>query len=155
MGRPCSFSRPVGPIPSDGRSVNFSRSESFTHLAITTWHFPVLWSHSHAIANHFPIGHPSFHYFSSSTLNSGVLLGCAPEKGKSTLVTYVAKSILLAFSHIPTRDVTCAYPLLVYGWNLTLNQNRCDRLLVLTWYTRVRFDLNLSVIDCGFIDHDL
>ncbi|WZZ08988.1 hypothetical protein YC2023_094909 [Brassica napus] len=40
----------------------------------------MLWPHSHAIANHFPIGHPSFHYSSSSTLNSGVLSGCVPEK---------------------------------------------------------------------------
>ena len=32
----------------------------------------VLWPHTHAITNHFPIGHPSFH--------SGVLSGCAPEK---------------------------------------------------------------------------
>uniref|UniRef100_A0A0D3AVJ1 Uncharacterized protein n=1 Tax=Brassica oleracea var. oleracea TaxID=109376 RepID=A0A0D3AVJ1_BRAOL len=40
----------------------------------------MLWPHSHAIANHFPIGHPSFHYSSSSTLNSSVLSGCAPEK---------------------------------------------------------------------------
>ncbi|CAF2039836.1 unnamed protein product [Brassica napus] len=44
----------------------------------------MLWPHSHAIANHFPIGHPSFHYSSSSTLNSGVLSGCVPEKKKST-----------------------------------------------------------------------
>ncbi|CAG7893841.1 unnamed protein product [Brassica rapa] len=40
----------------------------------------MLWPHSHAIANHFPIGHPSFHYSRSSTLNSGVLSGCVPEK---------------------------------------------------------------------------
>ncbi|WZZ17652.1 hypothetical protein YC2023_110741 [Brassica napus] len=50
----------------------------------------MLWPHSHAIANHFPIGHPSFHYSSSSTLNSGVLSGCVPEK--------VAKSIFLSLS---------------------------------------------------------
>ncbi|WZZ00259.1 hypothetical protein YC2023_072587 [Brassica napus] len=52
----------------------------FTDPAITTRAFPMLWPHSYAIANHFPIGHPSFHYSSSSTLNSGVLSGCAPEK---------------------------------------------------------------------------
>ncbi|KAJ4890066.1 Uncharacterized protein Rs2_29814 [Raphanus sativus] len=51
-----------------------------TNPAITTRPFPVLWPHSHAIANHFPIGHPSFHYSSSSTLNSGVLSECVPEK---------------------------------------------------------------------------
>ncbi|WZZ34676.1 hypothetical protein YC2023_018077 [Brassica napus] len=74
MGHPRPLSRPVGPILSDG-------SESlFTNPAITTRPFPVLWPHSHAIANHFPIGHPSFHYSSSSTLNSRVLSGCAPEK---------------------------------------------------------------------------
>ncbi|CAG7910901.1 unnamed protein product, partial [Brassica rapa] len=44
----------------------------------------VLWPHSHAIANHFPIGHPSFYYSSSSTLNSGVLSGCAPEKNATS-----------------------------------------------------------------------
>ncbi|WZY89707.1 hypothetical protein YC2023_046442 [Brassica napus] len=85
MGHPRPLSRPVGPIPSDGRSVNFSKGSKslFTDPAITTRPFPVLWPHSHAIANHFPIGHPSFHYSSSSTLNSGVLSGCAPEKVKS------------------------------------------------------------------------
>ncbi|WZZ59036.1 hypothetical protein YC2023_059143 [Brassica napus] len=41
----------------------------------------MLWPHSHPIANHFPIGHTYFHYSSSSTLNSRVLSGCAPEKG--------------------------------------------------------------------------
>ncbi|CAN6815338.1 unnamed protein product [Brassica oleracea var. botrytis] len=40
----------------------------------------MLWPHLHAIANHFPIDHPSFHYSNSSTLNSRDLLGCAPEK---------------------------------------------------------------------------
>ncbi|KAJ4890065.1 V-type proton ATPase proteolipid subunit [Raphanus sativus] len=81
MGHPRPLSRPVGPIPSDGRSLIFQGSKSlFTDPAITTRPFPVLWPHSHAIANHFPIGHPSFHYSSSSTLNSGVLSGCVPEK---------------------------------------------------------------------------
>ncbi|WZZ47570.1 hypothetical protein YC2023_043829 [Brassica napus] len=44
--------------------------------------------HSHGIAKHFPLGHPSFHYSSSSTLNSGVLNGYMPEKRyiSSTLV---------------------------------------------------------------------
>ncbi|CAN6971813.1 unnamed protein product [Brassica rapa subsp. trilocularis] len=42
--------------------------------------FPVLWPHSHGIANHFPAGHSSFNYFSSSTLNFGVLNGCVTEK---------------------------------------------------------------------------
>ncbi|WZZ23653.1 hypothetical protein YC2023_007054 [Brassica napus] len=83
----------VTPRPSitNGPSTSaFSaRSKSlFTDHAITTRIFPVLWPHSHAIANHFPIGHPFFHYSSSSTLNSGVLSGCAPEK--------VAKSIMLS-----------------------------------------------------------
>ncbi|CAN6980925.1 unnamed protein product, partial [Brassica rapa subsp. trilocularis] len=48
----------------------------------------MLWPHSYAIANHFPIGHPSFHYSSSSTLNSGVLSRCVPEKtecGRATI----------------------------------------------------------------------
>ncbi|CAG7885750.1 unnamed protein product, partial [Brassica rapa] len=44
----------------------------------------VLWPHSHAITNHFPIGHPSFHYSRSSTLNSGVLSGCVPEKNATS-----------------------------------------------------------------------
>ncbi|WZY72353.1 hypothetical protein YC2023_004593 [Brassica napus] len=52
----------------------------FTDPTITTRPFPMLWLHSHAIANHFPIGHPFFHYSSSSTLNSRVLSGCVPEK---------------------------------------------------------------------------
>ncbi|WZY68806.1 hypothetical protein YC2023_001046 [Brassica napus] len=78
MGHPRPLSRPVGSIPSDG-----SKS-LFTDPAITTRPFPVLWPHSHAIANHFPIGHPSFHYSSSSTLNSGVLSGCAPEKNATS-----------------------------------------------------------------------
>ena len=53
----------------------------FIDSAITTWPFPVLWPHSHGIANHFPVGHPSFHYYSSSsTLNYGVLNGCMTEK---------------------------------------------------------------------------
>ncbi|WZZ84044.1 hypothetical protein YC2023_104616 [Brassica napus] len=64
----------VGPLISEG-----SKS-LFTDSAITIRPFSLLWPHSHAIANHFPIGHPSFHYSSSSTLNSGVLSGCAPEK---------------------------------------------------------------------------
>uniref|UniRef100_A0A0D3E9M9 3-oxoacyl-[acyl-carrier-protein] reductase n=1 Tax=Brassica oleracea var. oleracea TaxID=109376 RepID=A0A0D3E9M9_BRAOL len=34
----------------------------------------------HGIANHFPIGHPSFHYSSPSTLNAGVLNGFVTEK---------------------------------------------------------------------------
>ncbi|WZZ04169.1 hypothetical protein YC2023_090090 [Brassica napus] len=84
MGHPRPLSRPVGPIPSDGRSLIFEGSKSlFTDPAITTRPFPMLWPHSHAIANHFPIGHPSFHYSSSSTLNSGVLSGCVPEKASS------------------------------------------------------------------------
>ncbi|WZZ21290.1 hypothetical protein YC2023_122677 [Brassica napus] len=81
MGHPRPLSRPVGPIPPDGRSLIFQGSKSlFTDPAITTRPFPMLWPHSHANANHFPIGHPSFHYSSSSTLNSGVLSGCVPEK---------------------------------------------------------------------------
>ncbi|WZZ26276.1 hypothetical protein YC2023_009677 [Brassica napus] len=92
MGHPRPLSRPVGPCRSSDRSVNFSKGSKslFTDPAITTRPFPMLWSHSHAIANHFLIGHPSFYYSNSSTLNSGVLSGCAPEK--------VAKSILLSLS---------------------------------------------------------
>ncbi|WZZ78488.1 hypothetical protein YC2023_099060 [Brassica napus] len=90
MGHPRPLSRPVGPSCSSDRSVNFSKGSKslFTDPAITTRPFPMLWPHSHAIANHFPIGHPSFHYSSSSTLNSRVLSRCAPEK--------VAKSIILS-----------------------------------------------------------
>ncbi|KAJ4873965.1 Uncharacterized protein Rs2_44264 [Raphanus sativus] len=81
MGHPRPLSRPVGPIPSDGRSLIFQGSKSlFTDPAITTRPSPVLWPHLHGIANHFPIGHPSFHYSSPSTLNSGVLNGCVTEK---------------------------------------------------------------------------
>ncbi|WZZ83886.1 hypothetical protein YC2023_104458 [Brassica napus] len=75
MGHPSPLSRPVGPIPSDGRSKSL-----FTDPAITTRPFSVLWPHSHGIVNHFPIGHSSFHYSSSNTLNSGVLNGCVTEK---------------------------------------------------------------------------
>ncbi|WZZ49253.1 hypothetical protein YC2023_049360 [Brassica napus] len=68
------------PVPAIG-SLIFQGSKSlFTELAITTRHFPVLWPYSHTIANHFPIGHSSFHYSSSSTLNFGVLNGCVTEK---------------------------------------------------------------------------
>ncbi|WZY86725.1 hypothetical protein YC2023_033109 [Brassica napus] len=59
----------------------------------------MLWPHSHAIANHFPIGHPSFHYSSSSTFNSGVLSGCVPEKTDNGIIR---KNILLSetkYSH--------------------------------------------------------
>ncbi|KAJ4884447.1 hypothetical protein Rs2_34540 [Raphanus sativus] len=87
MGHPRPLSRPVGPIPSDGRSLIFQGSKSlFTDPAITTRPFPVLWPHLHAIANHFPIGHPSFHYSSLSTLNSGVLSGCVPEKKRGRMM---------------------------------------------------------------------
>ncbi|WZY88549.1 hypothetical protein YC2023_045284 [Brassica napus] len=57
----------------------------------------MLWPHSHAIANHFPIGHPSFHYFSSSTLNSGVLSGCAPEKVTHPSTTPAQARLTLEF----------------------------------------------------------
>ncbi|XP_056865525.1 uncharacterized protein LOC108857439 [Raphanus sativus] len=83
MGHPRPLTRPVGPIPSDGRSLIFQGSKSlFTDPAITTRPFSVLWPHLHGITNHFPIGHPSFHYSSPSTLNSGVLNGCVTEKGR-------------------------------------------------------------------------
>ncbi|WZY89291.1 hypothetical protein YC2023_046026 [Brassica napus] len=36
--------------------------------------------HLHGIANHFSIGHSSFHYSSSNTLNSGILNGYVTEK---------------------------------------------------------------------------
>nr|VDD40354.1 unnamed protein product [Brassica oleracea] len=57
----------------------------------------MLWPHSHAIANHFPIGHPSFHYSSSSTLNSGVFSGCAPEKVTHPSTTPVQALLTLEF----------------------------------------------------------
>ncbi|WZZ25218.1 hypothetical protein YC2023_008619 [Brassica napus] len=62
----------------------------------------MFWPHSHAIANHFSIVHPSFHYSSSSMLNSGVLSECAPEKVNQLCQINSLKS----FSHITTRDVT-------------------------------------------------
>uniref|UniRef100_A0A0D3DE86 V-type proton ATPase proteolipid subunit n=2 Tax=Brassica TaxID=3705 RepID=A0A0D3DE86_BRAOL len=57
----------------------------------------MLWPHSHAIANHFPIGHPSFHYSSSSTLNYGVLSGCAPENVTHPSTTPVQVHLTLEF----------------------------------------------------------
>ncbi|CAF2015247.1 unnamed protein product, partial [Brassica napus] len=47
-----------------------------------------------AIANHFPIGYPSFHYSSSSTLNSEVLSECAPEKMAAPTLSDSTKRIL-------------------------------------------------------------
>uniref|UniRef100_A0A0D3C8B3 Glycosyl hydrolase family 63 C-terminal domain-containing protein n=1 Tax=Brassica oleracea var. oleracea TaxID=109376 RepID=A0A0D3C8B3_BRAOL len=81
-GPPTSALSARGPHPVPTvRPLIFQGLESlFTDPAITTRPFPVLWPHSHAIANHFTIGHSSFHYSSSSTLNSRVLSGCAPEK---------------------------------------------------------------------------
>ncbi|WZZ89606.1 hypothetical protein YC2023_118185 [Brassica napus] len=67
------------PIPTVGALMFHGSKSLFTDHAITTRPFPVFWSHSHGIANHFPI-HPSFHYSNSSTLNSGVLNGCVTEK---------------------------------------------------------------------------
>ena len=62
--------------------VNFSKCSKslFTDPANTTRPFSVFWPQSHGIANHFPISHPSFHYSSSSTINSEVLNGCVTEK---------------------------------------------------------------------------
>ena len=64
------------------RSVNFFQSMKslVTDPAITTRSFLVFWHHFHGIANHFPIGHLSFHYSSANTLNSEVLNGCVTEK---------------------------------------------------------------------------
>ncbi|WZZ78486.1 hypothetical protein YC2023_099058 [Brassica napus] len=117
MGHPRPLSRPVGPSRSSDRSVNFSKGSKslFTDPAITTRPFPMLWPHSHAIANHFPIGHPSFHYSSSSTLNSRVLSRCAPEK--------------ITFSHITTRDVT-----IIYVGNIT----RISLWRIFSFYPEVR-----------------
>ena len=82
MGHSHPLTRPVGPIPFNEWCVNFPKAQNYCLLihAITTWHFPVFWPHSHAIVNHFSIGHLSFHYSSSNTINSEVLNGCVPEK---------------------------------------------------------------------------
>ncbi|CAF2106289.1 unnamed protein product [Brassica napus] len=53
--------------------------------------------HSHAIANYFPIDHPSFHYSSSSTLNSRVLSRCAPEKVTHPSTTPAQARLTLEF----------------------------------------------------------
>jgi len=49
-------------------------------LQITTWSFPMLCLHSHSSDNHFPEGHPSWNYSSSSTLNCRVLSGLLTKK---------------------------------------------------------------------------
>ncbi|KAJ4907329.1 hypothetical protein Rs2_10987 [Raphanus sativus] len=114
MGHPRPFSRSVGPIPFDGRSLIFQGSKSlFTDPAITTRPFPVLWTHSHAIANHFPIGHPSFHYSSSSTLNSGVLNGCVTEKNATSSLrptTGLKMPLRSELRRLTSSDTTCNAP---------------------------------------------
>ncbi|WZZ03575.1 hypothetical protein YC2023_089496 [Brassica napus] len=56
---------------------------TYIQTHITTRPFSLLWPHSHGIANHFPLGHPSFHYSSPNTLNSGVLNGCVTKKARN------------------------------------------------------------------------
>ncbi|CAN7056713.1 unnamed protein product [Brassica oleracea var. botrytis] len=80
----------------------------------------MLWPHSHAIANHFPIGHPSLHYSSSSTLNSGVLSGYAPEKTKEQVNTPQDLPPRLLFAHqIPGMVISTAED----GFNILMPYN--------------------------------
>ncbi|WZZ70187.1 hypothetical protein YC2023_081557 [Brassica napus] len=80
---PALSARGLHPVPTVGALIFQSLKVLFTDPTITIRPFPVLWPHFHGITNHFPIGHPSFHYSSPSVLNSGVLNGCMTEKALS------------------------------------------------------------------------
>ena len=82
MGLPPPLTKPVGRIPSDGWCINFSKAEKSCLLTLQSPHdlSSCFWPHSQDIGNHFPIGHPSFYYSRTSTLNLGVLNGCVTKK---------------------------------------------------------------------------
>ncbi|CAA7025603.1 unnamed protein product [Microthlaspi erraticum] len=78
---PCPLSaRGPHPCPTVGALFLGGSENVFTIPAIITRPFPVFFPNSHGFAEDFPKGHPSFHYSSPSTLNSGVLYGPLTEK---------------------------------------------------------------------------
>uniref|UniRef100_A0A0D3E0U6 Uncharacterized protein n=1 Tax=Brassica oleracea var. oleracea TaxID=109376 RepID=A0A0D3E0U6_BRAOL len=80
------------PVPTVGPLIFQSSESLFIDHAITTRSFSMLWPHLYGIANHFPIGYPSFHYSSPNTLNSGVLNGCMMKKEPKPLASNRARS---------------------------------------------------------------
>ena len=85
---PCTANGPATPalsargshsVPMVGALIFQGPKDLFTDPEINTRPFSVLWPHSHDIANHLPIDHPSLHYSCSSTLNLGILNGCVME----------------------------------------------------------------------------